>query len=182
MGKPRCVRAKFVTTETKETKAAEAKSVEMKPARAKSPRAKSAETKSTEAKSARVKSAEAKCGARKRAKEEFAAPKSAKAKIEKPKIEKAKTEKTKTEKSKTVVRRQIFSGFRGQLKSTSKEAVAAAFLTAIGNYKIRQGRRVAQWLPHWLSGRKVVGSIPHTTVCWPSGGYRLPRGGWVRKR
>ena len=26
------------------------------------------------------------------------------------------------------------------------------------------GRTVAQWLPHRLSGRKVVGSIPHNTV------------------
>ena len=54
--------------------------------------------------------------------------------------EKAKTEKaepaktTRNEKAKTVVRRHIFSGFKGQLKSTPKEAVAAAFLSAIGNF------------------------------------------------
>ena len=39
--------------------------------------------------------------------------------------------------------------------------------------KIRMGRTVAQWLPHWLY---------HAVVCWQSGDCCLPRGGWVRKR
>ena len=39
--------------------------------------------------------------------------------------------------------------------------------------KIRMGRTVAQWLPHWLY---------HTVVCWPSGDCCLPRGGCVRNR
>ena len=56
------------------------------------------------------------------------------------KSEKAKPAKERTEKAKTVVRRQIFSGFQGQLKSTPKEAIAAAVLSAIGNSIIRPTR------------------------------------------
>ena len=26
---------------------------------------------------------------------------------------------------------------------------------------------VVQWLPHWHTGTSVVGSFPHTAVCWP---------------
>ena len=44
------------------------------------------------------------------------------------------------------------------------------------------GCMVVQWLPHCLSGRRGAGLITYAAMCWPSGGYRLPRGGWVRKR
>ena len=73
---------------------------------------------------------------------------------------------------------------RRRKTATIKElkVVVEDFARAVPVKKIHVGRTEVQWLPHWLSGWKVAGTIPHAAMCWPSGNGCLPRGGWVCKR